>query len=482
MNTITIFSTAFQYGLWIAAAAIALALVYALAYRIYKRAFHGTRSLSLKQWIVLILLSVWFLAVLGLTTFSREANYTGRIKLTFFSGYINAWNQWSYSELQLVIFNVLLFAPLGFLLPFLLERGKKLSFVCIVSFSATLFIESLQLVTGRGIFDLDDLFHNLVGSLFGYFVSAFILDCIAGRKGKAGPLLRMLAIPLVFAAGISAAVILYHTQEYGNWAFLPDEKQDMSIISLENSAHLSDETAVAPVFRNSLVNHLDNAGRFSEALADLCGIKLRKTVKAKGSDRVFEAEDGGQITYFTRKGFFSYISRKEPSAVTAGLCEIDRKKIEAWLSENGLLPEDAKFTLQDHTILRWDIEANAAETRGEDFASGLIMVQFDAANEIASFDYQISQNRFVATEKTISSKQAYSQVLSGNFEQYTPLNEGDRLCITDCRLACAYDTKGYYRPVYLFTGFVNEKENRWWCRIPAEKRHGTTQALGQRPG
>lgn len=125
MDFITIFSTLLKYGLLALAAVVVLAVVYAIAFLIYRKILHGTKSLSIKQWIVFVFISGWFVLVLGLTTISRGANYTGSINFSLFSGYKNAWNQWSVEEFQLIIFNMLMFSPLGFLLPFLTEREKS---------------------------------------------------------------------------------------------------------------------------------------------------------------------------------------------------------------------------------------------------------------------------------------------------------------------------------------------------------------------
>lgn len=119
MDSITIFGTIFKYALIALGLVAVLILFCILGLLIYKKVFHGTKTLLKRQWFVLILILSWYLLVLGLTTFSRGANYTGEINFSLFSGYINAWNEWSYTELQLIIFNMLMFAPLGFLLPLL---------------------------------------------------------------------------------------------------------------------------------------------------------------------------------------------------------------------------------------------------------------------------------------------------------------------------------------------------------------------------
>jgi len=467
MDIITIFSAILKYGLWALIAVIALALVYVVGYIVYRKVFHGTKSLSVKQGIVLILLAAWFVIVLGLTTFSRGANYTGSVNFSLFSGYISAWNQWSYSELQLIIFNMLMFAPLGFLLPFSCGKGRKFSFACMISFGVTFFIEILQLVTGRGIFEFDDLLHNFIGSILGYFVAMFFYDCISNKKIMVKPLLRMLAIPLIFAIGIFSTVLVYNSQEYGNWAFLPAEKQDMSDVTIECETDLASTTATVSIYKNQYANNFDYAKWISKQFADFAQVELRETIHSEGNNRIFETTAGGQITYFSREGFWSYINWNAPVSLTADTSHIYREKVETWLKENNMLPENAEFTLQNSTILRWDLDAAEIDDGSADYVSGLIMVQFDEQGQITNFDYHISNNVFVGIEEITSPQEAYRQILAGNFEQYTPFEAGDKLYITEYSTEYAYDTKGYCRPVYKFSGYINERNTSWECFIPA---------------
>lgn len=84
---------------------------------------------------------------------------------------MNAWNKWSISELQLILFNMLMFVPLGLLLPLLLRKAEAFWVTFLVSLSTTVGIEIIQLMTGKGIFELDDILHNLIGDLQGIISS-----------------------------------------------------------------------------------------------------------------------------------------------------------------------------------------------------------------------------------------------------------------------------------------------------------------------
>ncbi len=93
----------------------------------------GKKTLTKVQIISAVLLCCWLILVVGLTLLSRGSNFTGSLNIDFFSSYMSAWNNWSVSELQLIIFNMLMFAPLGFLLPLLWKRAEKLWVILTVS-------------------------------------------------------------------------------------------------------------------------------------------------------------------------------------------------------------------------------------------------------------------------------------------------------------------------------------------------------------
>lgn len=114
MDIVAIFQQIFQWSVPALIGGIALVLLFVAGYLIYKKGFHGEKAFPKAQVISAFLLCCWFILVLGLTSLSRGANFTGSFNIDFFSGYISAWNHWSVSELQLILFNMLMFAPLGF--------------------------------------------------------------------------------------------------------------------------------------------------------------------------------------------------------------------------------------------------------------------------------------------------------------------------------------------------------------------------------
>ncbi|WP_052723661.1 VanZ family protein [Paenibacillus wulumuqiensis] len=105
--------------------------------------------------------------------------YTRTVNLIPFQEISRDWSRLSlhpsHTSIQL-IGNVLAFIPLGIFIPVLLKR-RLLSAVLVLplSFLLSLAYEVTQLLTGMGIFDVDDLMLNTTGGVIGYAGFAVIV-------------------------------------------------------------------------------------------------------------------------------------------------------------------------------------------------------------------------------------------------------------------------------------------------------------------
>ena len=72
--------------------------------------------------------------------------------------------------------NVLLFIPFGYLICTVWKRLQKWWKVAIAGLAFSMIIETVQLFTSRGWFDLDDVFLNFCGTLIGYGLYKVFLD------------------------------------------------------------------------------------------------------------------------------------------------------------------------------------------------------------------------------------------------------------------------------------------------------------------
>ena len=130
----------------------------------------------------LVLLAIYVLAVLGITLLMREPSGKVFIQTEWLRGN-------GVSNPNLVykdnLFNFLLFIPVGFLVGLLSRRFKILS-----SFLFGLFvsetIECSQLIWQLGSFDVDDLFFNTLGALFGGLLVVMVV-WLKRPKKKSNP-------------------------------------------------------------------------------------------------------------------------------------------------------------------------------------------------------------------------------------------------------------------------------------------------------
>lgn len=113
-----------------------------------------------------VLLFMYGAVLVSITFFSRENGSRSEIiDMEIFSTWgINARNN------AYVIENILLFLPFGILCPWVFSRLRKWYCTTLVGLSVSLCVELLQLITGRGFFQVDDILTNTFGALVGYVV------------------------------------------------------------------------------------------------------------------------------------------------------------------------------------------------------------------------------------------------------------------------------------------------------------------------
>lgn len=473
MDIITIFSSLFQWGVPALIGGIGFVFLFVSGYLIYKKKLHGKKELTKVQIISAFFLCCWGILVIGLTALSRGSNFTGSLNIDFLSGYISAWNNWSISELQLILFNMLMFTPLGFLLPLLWRKAEKLWVSLAISFAATASLETFQFLTGTGIFELDDLFHNLIGSLFGYFCIMAILTPIHEKSFRFAPIAKVLLIPCAVSLTLGAVFYAYDHQPYGNMSILPAVKQDMSAVQIVTEWKPLEQSGTAPVYRNKYAEDSAYIQKVKTGLADLENLTFSKSTRREDENVGYTGTDANgtsfQMLFFFRTGEWNYTTFAEStSQLTEETAQQLRIRYENWMKELGLLPDEVQFSVQNGDTLRWDVISDKGVPAGvEAFQQGSVMIQFDETGSLSSFTYLINWNEHAATEDIISERQAFEQVKSGNFEQYIPFEPGDTLYIDQCKFTYLYDTKGFYQPVYEFSGCINDRENLWVARIPA---------------
>ena len=121
-------------------------------------------------YMILALYFMFFSETLDRTLVSDEYRYN----LTLFKEISRFWNMrytygWHITIVNL-LGNVVCFMPFGFLLPTISKKKifKNFLSVTVMAMCFSIFIETAQLLTKVGAFDVDDIFLNTIGGLLGY--------------------------------------------------------------------------------------------------------------------------------------------------------------------------------------------------------------------------------------------------------------------------------------------------------------------------
>ena len=119
-------------------------------------------SVFVRQASFCLLMGYIFL-VLCTTIFFREETFEKRYYIHPFWSYSVLYNK----LLAQIIMNVFLFIPIGFLVGGALKK-KHLWNALGFGFVLSLFIEVTQLISTRGVFNVDDIIHNTLGCVLGF--------------------------------------------------------------------------------------------------------------------------------------------------------------------------------------------------------------------------------------------------------------------------------------------------------------------------
>lgn len=135
---------------------------------IYKKILHGTKTISSVQILLYVVMIFYFIGVYGVTFMGRVEGLDGGISTKLFWSYQYAWNSHVPNPWRNIILNIVMFVPLGFLLPVCFKACRRFPVTFVCGLVATGIIECTQYYTKRGLFEVDDLFNNTLGAVIGY--------------------------------------------------------------------------------------------------------------------------------------------------------------------------------------------------------------------------------------------------------------------------------------------------------------------------
>ncbi len=177
-----------------------------------------------KKWYI-VLFATYIGALISFTLLSGRMALDGSsINLIPFKGlFVNIQRGNWYFVLQMLV-NIFMFVPMG---AFLYLAKRKAGQACLIGFVLSLGIEIYEIITSRGVFDIDDLILNTLGTLIGFLLSKLILNPATAKRLAFAVLLYGLVV-------ILCSVSLYKLNNYYRDEF---ERQSMIIWTPEKIMH-----------------------------------------------------------------------------------------------------------------------------------------------------------------------------------------------------------------------------------------------------
>ena len=158
---------AFHYGVGFA---IGLVIFCVYRYWVSRRKKSQGQSISKKEILCGLVLSIYLVLLLGGTILNRESGEEYLAEWIPFWSYYDLISEWSKPMAVQMIYNVLVFIPWGILLPEIVSVARKFRVVVLSAAGLSFVIEVVQLLFRLGLFEFDDVFHNTLGAVIGYGV------------------------------------------------------------------------------------------------------------------------------------------------------------------------------------------------------------------------------------------------------------------------------------------------------------------------
>lgn len=458
---------------------IILILFYKL---IYKKILHRKKNIEIKYAVLLSIFTIYIMIIICATFFTRAPNYMQEVKLDLFSSYREAYFTGSESCWINIILNILLFLPIGFLLPILNKNLRKIYKTVGIGFLITLIIEITQLITSYGVFEIDDIFNNTVGAMIGY---GLIMTIFTLRdKNKSKKALKIIINNLALTITIAVFIIIfmiYNSKEFGNLEFSNTINYDMREIEIENKIeNINTNRQDVMIYKTKKFSNKEIENLANE-IVKRAGSEIdhRYNIEYDYFDTVYISTNGESIKINSIGGRYSisyinidnfksnYTNINESVTYTTDSEEdyiLDKDKILNKINEIGI-EFDYDYTYQIDNKYRHIFTVKMVD-KGEYIVDGNIIADIDK-NGSYFIDHNLIKYDKVKLCKIISENEAYEKVLSGKYMHQIDCKSLKKLRIESVELDYYLDSKEYYQPVYKFNVYINDLDTEQYIYVPA---------------
>ncbi len=431
---------------------------------VYRRLLKGTKKLKMSKVALLSILFIYIVIVLGATIGDRMSTDSKSISMHLFSSYKDAWNNFSPGAWRNIILNILMFVPLGILLPLIFKNCRKYWVTYLIGLFFTLIIEVIQLISGRGIFEIDDIFNNTLGCIIGYGIVMIFISCFVDRnkyENNKKLILTTLQLPLCLTViAFSIIFISYSKQELGNLSCNYIYKQNMSNVNATTNIKLKNKPDKASVYKATVRSAEDTLEVANEILSSVDSKVDESKNDVYDNTIVYKSKDENYSVWVDYTGLKARYTNF-PKLGTLGKENLTYNEVKSLLSDFNIeLPERADFT--DDKNGNYSISVDMI---GDDeYINGMLACSISETEDVISFINNIVSYKKYKDFDIISEKEAYEKLLDGKFITSSDMADAE-INIKDIDLVYEIDSKGFYQPVYKFTTESRNLEN--YIFIPA---------------
>ncbi len=439
-----------------------LGVIFYIRYlRVFKRLPKREKKKGILGLCWCAVLICYLVVVIGVTILSRSNAYRSGGIVSFFYSYKEAWISASVSAWRNIILNILMFVPLGFLLPIGIKRFEVFWKTYLVGFLLTVFIELIQLVFARGIFEVADIFNNLIGTMIGfgcYRIVMLVVTLIQNKKPKWISTL-ILQVPFIIAIILFMAIyIVYQNQELGNLRCEYVEAYDKDKINVTTNEVYSEEENIVPVYRVPVIS-TEESRQIAENFFQRMGTKLDENrVDLYEETAFYYAKDSihMMIDYlggtYSVTDFDTVFSHDESgNQQIHEVKNADEAMIREALELYGItVLEEAEFNYSDETNYQFSLNQ---VIQNDVMYHGTLSCTYYDNGKLGKINNNMIECRAYKEFGIISEQEASERIKEGKFGYYT--NEPLDIMLGEVTLDYMVDSKGFFQPIYKFKVILN---------------------------
>ena len=453
---------------------IPIAIIFGVGYYlVYKKILKGTKRIKIKNILLCAVSICYIVIVIGATFLSRQPveTYKDTLNLNLFSSYVEAYHDigvvlQNNILLRNLILNIMLFMPLGFLLPMYSDKLKKMYIVVPIGLLATLTIEFTQHFNDYGTFEIDDALNNTIGTLLGYCI--FMIFYRLKNKENWKKIIGY-AIPIIVTIGVFVGILVSHkNQEFGNFEFENNYTISMNNVDVKSEIDFSKERIKKEIYKTKIStkeesrllakNRLGILGRDiddNEITEGENFILYRSTKSEQDTKNYWVNIDyvGARVTYndssdmIIKDGNIIFMNKVENAT--------KEEVIQALLKLGIEVPEYAEFGQNRMEQYTFSVHM---KKEGDKLIDGELRCHYYEDKTVKYVADEIITYDKIMQKEIMSEQEAYERILEGKFKVYTS-EDIQSILVKNVQLEYKLDSKGYYVPIYKFDILLNEKNS-----------------------